>query len=257
MGAHTFEDTFMFNGNPVDAQTAYTYLCDSARDEYGSSAYNGTISTTHGFFHATPQLMTVAEAYKFVNDNLDNTQKRGPCGAIPLREEIPAVREPATRHKVTITLPAELSQDRDAIDKAVAKQLGVKPADLLDRWTGIARSHADTRVETTATTGPTETRFFLIVDGWCGFEWDKGYSSQAEARAAIRDLAPKKLNHGHPVSVEVVSMTRRATGEALVTATITPKKITTTYDVTVSKIIKPAKTTNKQSGWMFFGRAAS
>ena len=57
-----------------DARTAYNELVEEARDEYGNNAYNGTITTTSGFFMA--QKPKDDDEYDKL---LDSTEKWGDC----------------------------------------------------------------------------------------------------------------------------------------------------------------------------------
>ena len=52
MGAHSFRN-FASKAHTT-AEEAYTALCEQAEDYNGLSDYNGTISTTNGFFMCSP-----------------------------------------------------------------------------------------------------------------------------------------------------------------------------------------------------------
>jgi len=83
MGACNFEDI----GRGKSMKETYSRLCEEARDEYGHDSYNGTISTTNGFRDVTDEYKRSGKSLeRFMDDNLDRSQKWGPCLGICLEE---------------------------------------------------------------------------------------------------------------------------------------------------------------------------
>tara|TARA_Y100001973_G_C5104288_1_gene284301 strand:+ start:335 stop:676 length:342 start_codon:yes stop_codon:yes gene_type:complete len=73
MGA--FEQTEYAIGRFKNAEEAYEYLIEEAQWEHGHSGYNGTISTSDGFFirKEHPRYGT-KKFWKFVDDTMDGTK---------------------------------------------------------------------------------------------------------------------------------------------------------------------------------------
>tara|TARA_R100001082_G_scaffold21955_1_gene10557 strand:- start:430 stop:771 length:342 start_codon:yes stop_codon:yes gene_type:complete len=73
MGA--FESQDIAVGRFKDAQQAYDELVKEAQHEYGHSGYNGTISTSNGFFIRKKHPRFGTKAFdKFVSDTIDGTK---------------------------------------------------------------------------------------------------------------------------------------------------------------------------------------
>jgi len=238
----------------LSAEDAYSELWDEARAEYGHDAYNGSISTTTGVVVVKSSPLSMADARALADTRFDNLTKWGPCEAIPLAVE--------TRER-WVSLPGYISVNfvsaadltQDEMRAQIAKAAGV-PADEVARWSAEA-TPVKTIVKTVAPKGPTETRYFVTVGGSSDFGWDFGYPSQAEARAAL-DVALRHASTSHPaVTGEVVAMTRRASGEPLVTGTAT----TARYQQSVSVSLRRCETrgtldVTRRGGWLFYGFAA-
>ena len=73
MGAHSFEDSASKKSYKTSKE-AYKALCENAEWRYGDSPYNGTISTTCGFFMCSPP-----KDRKEYNDILDKCDKWEEC----------------------------------------------------------------------------------------------------------------------------------------------------------------------------------
>lgn len=112
------------------------------------------------------------------------------------------------------------------------------------------------QINTRACVGPTETRFFVLMDGVAArFDWASGHPTQAAARGAL--TAALTEARGTSVTGEVVAMTRRASGEPLVAGERKVAAVDVTVDVTVAKLIGAATVDRSQrSGWVFYGWAA-
>lgn len=65
-----------------DARAAYNDLLATARSEFGSDPYNGTISTSEGFRIANNRVMTETEAMNYADGRLDHLSKWDACEAV-------------------------------------------------------------------------------------------------------------------------------------------------------------------------------
>jgi len=85
MGAHPFTDYIA----KLDVEAAYRGAVDMAISEYGRDSYNGTISTTDGYFVLDAPPATLAEASETFLDQLDDPriERRGDCAAWAIRDE--------------------------------------------------------------------------------------------------------------------------------------------------------------------------
>lgn len=259
MGSHNFTDvTYTTAG----LEEAYRALCDERAYEEGHGGYSGTIATTYGA-RAVPGVKptTVEEAMTISTDRLDNLQKWDVCEAIPLVAETRAEYQPTGVQEVTVTVPGVVYNDQEALKKAIAKQAKVKPADIASftvARTDSVRISAVPQVKAAATTGATETRYFILTGNDTRMpDWADGHSSQAAARQALASTLRNEWSSIPDVQAEIISMTRRASGEPLVQATVTAKTVTATFRVRTHKLVKPATRGTERAGWFFFGWAAS
>jgi hypothetical protein len=68
---------------------AYSNAVADAVHEYGTDAYNGTISTTNGVRDMTSEFKRSGKLLnQFINDNIENFSKWGACGGICVEEPI-------------------------------------------------------------------------------------------------------------------------------------------------------------------------
>lgn len=118
------------------------------------------------------------------------------------------------------------------------------------------------KVSTRATKGATETRYFILQKPRPGFfnqkqslpDWSAGYSTQAKARAAL----PRTLERSATADFEIVSMTRRSGGEALVEHSLDAlagKTAKVEITAQVSRVVEPERVLDEQ-GWLLYGWAA-
>jgi len=255
MGSSNFSEMFNFTDRTgaISAEEAYRQLCAERSHEYGYSSYNGTISTTSGVQvrHSSP--VTLQEAMRIESERLDSMSKWEECEAVALVEETEAEYGPVKRHRLVVECTLQEARDEDALRKIAARQLLTKTDRIGQVWCQILKN-VSVKVDATATKGATQTRYFVLVNGIANFKWDNGYASQAEARANLEQHVPL----GDPdVSLEIVSMTRRVGGEALVTATATPRKVQIRLNVDERDVVKKAMVGTKHAGWYFYGWAAS
>jgi hypothetical protein len=267
MGSHSFQ-TVRYTTD--SAQVTYRAVCEDAAYERGHDGYSGTIATTHGVrvVGATP--MTRAEAQVIIDQRIDQLSKWDVCEAISLVAETPTEYEPMGTRQVTITVPGAVYNDETLLRKALAKELStievkIKPENIdrhrLASSEGIPRRFlldATPKVTAVAPKEKTETRFFIITASDQRMpRWEDGHATQAEARAALPTLLRRDWGSIPTVECEIISMTRRVTGEPLVKATVEAKTVTATFDVDLHKVSKKATRGTTHAGWVFYGWAAS
>lgn len=272
MGAHDFSAVYY---GPLSLRDAYDKLCDDARHEYGSSGYNGTISTTSGAYLHDPNLapMTEDEAYRRVGDALDNYSKWEACGAFPLVAKEHC--KPDTTVTVTVRVPGPIigtydGPERAALAAAVAAKVKLAPGQYIKEFdynpgTGwvseqlraLPAPKVRTKVEATATDGKAETRYFLIREGGrpvdFARDWAHGHPSQAAARAAAVQVL-KNATDLASTNIRIEAHTLRASGEPVVTVTRTVVSTEVTVLVTLAH---RAPHGTPRAGWLYFGWAAS
>ena len=83
MGACSFQTTSY--GKSIS--DAYSNAVADAVSEYGTDAYNGTISTTNGVRDMTSEFKRSGKSLnEFINDKIDDFRKWGACGGICIQE---------------------------------------------------------------------------------------------------------------------------------------------------------------------------
>ena len=243
MGAAEFAEVH-WNPNP---QVAFDTLVDNARFEFGHDPYSGTIAAVDGWKKAQSNPVTLSEAEKIMDAELNRGEKArvrkwGPALAVPLVQQ-----GQEQYHTETITLSGDdCDTFFDNPSSIIPRKITVPEGHT---FTGIA-SHetvdSKARVTTAATEGKRETRYFVTGRD---SHWEDGHKTQAQARAAAAE-ALSSTKHGN-ASVEVYAVTRRADGSALATAT---RRITS-VTVRVTYVTRPKPNSNKIAGWFFFGLA--
>lgn len=260
MGSHTFSNVVY---TTATAQQTYRTLCDEAAYARGHDGYNGTIGTTDGVRVLSVAPMTLAQAQALSTTRIDALSKWDACEAIPLVAETPAEYESLGTQQVTVTVSGAVYNDPAALRTAITKALKVKAEAVdtvqvsLDRATRVPVLSAAAKVTATAAKAKTETRFFIITsDDQRMPSWEHGHPTQSAARAALDTVLRTSMRTRAPVECEVISMTRRVTGEPLIAATVEAKTVTATFDVSLRRVTKKATTGTVHAGWMFFGWAA-
>lgn len=261
MGSGNFERTYY---GSLSAEAAYRDLCDDARAEYGHSTTNGTIATTEGVIVVDSPPLTLAQARAVANPRLDHLQKWEPCEALPLVKETAAQWAPLPPQDVTLTLSGADYNDYEKVRRALAKALKVTPEQVerfrvLDPNTYCPRMTVEARVQAEAPGEKTETRYFVMTDRIQTVPpWESGHPSQAAARAALDKVLRYDGHYGvPPVEVEIIGVTRRASGAPLVKATVSARKITATFTVSLGRLVSEATAGTKHAGWYFYGWVAS
>ena len=255
MGSHSFEDTYY---GDLSAGDAYRHLVEDALYESGRDPYNGTISTTSGVAVVPTVPLTVEAASALAETRIDKLSKWENCEAIPLVAETPPEYGPAVTKEVTITVSGTVFNDRTLLHAEVARALKVKPADITDGFY-ILEYSAEKKVDAVAPKEKTVTKYFVLTAGEDKLPaWDKGFATQAEARAAVGSVLRYNSYRGlQATDAEVIGITRRESGAGLVTATVSAKKVTATVKATVRPVTKKATAGTVRAGWYFYGWAAS
>lgn len=297
MGAHDFS-TIIYGIDNL--REAYAAACDQAIHEHGHDSYNGTISTTHGVTRSPLASTPMREDqidWQAVSERRDHLSKWENCEALPIKQVKPArhrsigsveveARVPSDVFTEGITYEARQEMLEQAFVREARKALKegrtltsprrywgsheeVTSRDVTDLkalavggLTVVAEERAQ-RVTTRATPGNVVTRYFILHEGLYGRmpSWESGYATQAEARAHL----PKTLNDRTQMTqmrmdCEIISMSRRSSGEALVTHQVavntTSKTVPARISGQLSERIEEAQETGV-NGWLFYGLAAS
>lgn len=238
MGSHGFTTHVSFKelGGKHDVQTAYRHAVDQALVEYGNEPYNGTISTTNGVTIHDRHIRSLNEAYDFgCGDALDRYQKWESCGAIAVGE-VPTGKARTITRTITLTDPENtygLPMDR-------LKEL-LKPS-LKDGEVVITAKVEDEVFKWKKTVTRAKGRGHRVfMVGMREFETEKlavdYVLGQKEGFVqGVTTITEKYVRDGNPTTVEVKPASRKF-------------KI-------VAEVAK-AKGAPVQTGWMFFGWAAS
>lgn len=267
MGSHSFD---VYVATTKSAEEAYEGAVKDALHEHGHDGYNGTISTTSGFQIMSQRPLPMREAYELVERTIENFHKWEACGAIPVIEDKAATDVREVKVDVTITGAKTEHDARGEIQAAAMDKAKVRKGESVIDW-GIDSGFGDTKApertfKTTvaATAGPTQTRYFIVRRGNAMHssvpapKWEDGAPSQARARANLETLLKNpqanRFTWGDPIEqFDIISMTRRANGQALVEGQ--RELVKTVYHCTVKLGRLPVGTT--QTGWLFYGFAAS
>ena len=270
MGSTTFHLTAPAT---LTAREAYNSLTEQALHEFGHDGYNGTISTTDGFTIPTDQVLSSEEAHKLADERIGNLNKWDDCEALRIGDapllstrtltrnlSVPSGSDAEATAADSVTLrPGELVAAVTLIGlpvKSASKELAV----IGRTSSNISRKVVKTRSVTIAAgKEKTETRFFIISPNNSRMPaWSAGHPTQAAARAALTLALPKEYEEnswGGGVDngqYEIISMTRRVDGSALVTADVTHTATKARYDIVIEK----RGDIGEQTSWLFYGWAA-
>lgn len=260
MGACLFQEPYY---GPADAATAYRSLVDEWLFECGHDPYNGTISTTDGVSVVSDKPMSLAEAKKYITGRLDGLSK-GACEAVALQQPQEWVSDDEP-HRVSLSVPFDTYMSKQAMQVAMGKALDVAPERVEDWHDPGFGNNPDTfkvnsTVKAVAPKAQRETRYFVLRNRFECPRWERGYPTQAAARAAAQKVSngsclPERGSRS--VTVEIVSMTRRSGGVPLVEVTYTPKSVDVTLEVTLRTKTGPVPDPTVRRGWLFYGMAAT
>lgn len=291
MGAQDFEVTIYTQGS---LQDAYQLAVEEALYEQGHDPYNGTISTTQGaVLSPLSDGIPVPENdldLAAIEQRFDHISKWGSCEAIPILQTTPDKTEGLGQVTIETTIPsATLLPEcpametrkavHDAYTKAVRRAIRTDgaitidgnmlkdaktvptPGATSDYTTAVAGFSMIQRpkITTKATTGKPETRYFIITEDQNVMpKWQDGYPSQAAARAALPTQTPGRHRYSPVAHYSIISMTRRNSGEPLVTHTLdmaAGKTTKVSIRGHVGRILQRGEVTDER-GWYFYGLAA-
>ena len=277
-------------------QEAYKEAREDAICMDGHSGDNGTISTTSGVVASPLSSTPVREDqidHEAISARLRHLKKRGYCEALPVKEVQPAQHRQVGVVEVEARMPSALFENNTdygerheeaqrvflrEVRKALkagealhllhatkgwtANTVTADEVDLsaLDAWQVVLNPEPRKyRTSTQATSGRVETRYFILKEGAREMpRWEAGYASQADARAHL----PKKPSDSRfpRERYEVISMSRRVSGEALVTHEVFLGERGKTVPVRLKgRLLECTQkaTVTGRKGWLFYGWAAS
>lgn len=254
MGAESFCVVTRKTSAGDTVQSLFLAAIQKARHLEGHGGYTGTIAEKDSFISCSDTPLAsedeaIALASKLLNDADSRVyDKWGPAGAIPFSDT-------PTSRTVKIKVRVERGQSPYLAAPALAReQVKLREGEVITR----VHLNQDTLSkkylhDVAASKGRAVTRYALLVNGHLRDQ--ELYASQAEARAAAKAMvtARPSLFHSDELAVEVIGVTRRDTGEALVTAT--RKLAYTEADVTVE--IGKRQKSSPVAGWVFCGYASS
>lgn len=247
MGSVDFQEVYW---GQESAGVVFDRLRDQATYQYGADGYNGTISTTNlGRVDSTPVRLDAAR--RRANDQLEAMEK-GVCRAVALLKVVPAVRELVRTETVTVTVKGALPEGDDLA--ALVRPLVKAGRGQLVEAEVVYPTAVEYAVKAAASKGATETRYFVLDGSGRMPAWERGWESQAAARAAVVEGRVFGQFVGE-CDVEVVAVTRRASGAALVTAERRVKSTTATVTVKVLRETAAEQVLPGSAGWLFYGSA--
>ena len=183
--------------------------------------------------------------------------KWGPAGAIPVAipregEENGPTQE---RKTVTVTVTNPQGSVMEAV-LAAAKAKARLTTNQKIRSAQVRSAEVKTKAVAVAPKAKNVTRF--IVSDTEHSTWETGFDTQAEARAhAVATAATPagmRLYDLQPKTFHITSVTRRETGEALVSVEQKVTKVTAEVEIWISTT---PPVPNRVDGWLFFGYASS
>jgi hypothetical protein len=249
--------TFANEVHTPHVEKAFFQAKDENSWDRGHGGYTGTIAEKDGYVVITRTPMSPAAAAQLAEQLFEQEDSRiddkwGPAGAIPLTLETNGGR----KIEVTTTVSGNVSFDQLHVLARKAAEAKLKPTEQIVDVR--PKQECSYRVTQEATKGKTVTRYVIVGDRRAA-SWEKGYPTQAEARAAAVARAKAMGDHQNLFDqgeslLEVVAVTRRENGDPLVRIKREVVKTTITATVTV----EPKPTGNvKIDGWYFFGWASS
>lgn len=269
MGADTFLETYE---NEADLQKAFSYAVQASGWENGHGGYSGSLAEKGDVVLISNAPRSKEDAYTLAQELIDARDPRiddkwGPAGAIGYGTiEYGPKTTRTVRVTVTVTGPHDL--ESEAVRKAVLATVKVKTDEKVTSITGhglsgriagkdLPEPKRTYKVKATAPKAKTVTKYIVIGSKGHG-AWETGFSTQAEARAwAVKAIEnPRGWDASRDAEYEIVTVTRRETGEPLVKVTRELVKTVHTVDVEITHA-KTLTKAPKNEHWLFFGWASS
>lgn len=253
MGSTTFSEYV----EGTNARMAFDEGVLRAATEHGHGGYTGSMAEkgSDGFnvLHAVP--VSLAAARAMADDFLEKEDERvnskwGPAGAIAVG--------PSESRSTDLVIQAPFLIDYSTVERwrpLVDAKAKLKAGEEITgcRVAEIDLDGVKFKISHRATEGKAVTRYIFG-----GQRWEHGLPSQAAARAAAAE-ALANLQRGFfgggitNATLEVTAVTRREDGSALVVA---ERVITQTKARITVEISTVPKSTDKVTGWLFFGWAS-
>jgi hypothetical protein len=266
-------DSFINHGPGTDPKDIFYDLVSQVAHEHGHGGYTGTIAEKDNFIIVPNQpVRLLDEALLWADKQLGDYEsdafwqdKWGPAAAIPIYiPTLTGAKDPLVRRTVEVKVTVPVDASWEAVEKAAWEQgeLRLRAGErvLQVSATDSAVTYSKPKVKARAPSGKAVTRY--VVSHSEHSLWEKGFDSQAEARAhavacaestAKRILTDKYARVSGAISFNVDSVTRREDGSPLVEVICTVETKTIPRQVTVVKGDVASLTAN---GWLFFGYAS-
>ena len=237
MGAHSFTAV----SKETDPKAAYAALVAEARSEYGSDAYNGTISTTRGFRVVSSTPLSESAAAALIESRIEDLEKWDVCEAVAVGKA-----KKVKKRTVTVTLrPTDAAANGMRLSGAdVASHLGI-PVERLEGFTVVTSTPKYRYVA--GKPGPSRRVWTTSMGG--------EFATRTEAAAFARQKLEERAWHDAGVyvsgdeTIEVFQRTVRSP-EASMQRKLVSWKLKLTVEIASSdeKVF---------DHWLFYGWAAS
>lgn len=227
----------------ADMTRAYEQAVRDAVGEYGSDAYNGTISTTSGAYAATRATMTEQGAAIYAAAHIDDAEKWGAALAVPVA---PASGFTLTKHKFSVALDdgdGGWSPEYALLEKARRQALAA-------HGTKVHTVEVKHKVRTKVVTTPAAGKPVLK---WQAGSWHL-FDTKAQATAYAKQ-ALKNRSGGSSVNVTQVRVWPESTfADKTAGVRVSVETVQAVAEVTVT--VAEPKAGLEVKGWLFFGLAA-
>lgn len=206
---------------------------------------------THDLRCLTDQTLTKVEAERraYAAYEADNWGETGYYAPVYSHQDVTERRETLVVTVAAESLDPDGRLSEDDMAAAVAKVRVAKGEFIQRSWASTCKVVAR-KIGTVVPKEKTVTRYYAVVGTTVDFS-GKGHASQAEARKAAEEGA-KTDRFGYDVKVKeinVIGVTKRESGAALLTVTNAPTKVEVEVTVEIAAV-KPGAT---QSGWYVLG----
>lgn len=238
MGAHNFTDHVPGVRSVLEA---YRHATQEARSEYGSDAYNGTISTTGGYSQVETLPMTISGANIYAQHNVERAQKWEAALAVPTASD-----ESFTFRTVSFTVTPTSDRSLTAHDVREAGE-----TEAYKRYgTAIHKVEVEPDIRTKVVVSTTAGRPTLKYAIPRGNGWHT-YDTKAEAVAAAKEHLDRQSAWESKVEIRAMKVYEGPT-----TVAVTVERVTTKATGKVTVTLATPRAGAAINGWTFFGWAA-
>lgn len=257
---HVFMSSTVFQGE--SPEQAYAWLKGMADYDDDWDEHSGGVIQDSEFVEPilSDAKAAIANAIGALKSRVDSY---GPALAVPLIKVEPVRYERARRETITLDFTArELNQDDHFMiltslgKKKVAEAFGVG-VDEIEQVRHAASPNVKPRMtlryKAETVPGKAETRYFVVRQGSNTMPaWENGFATQALARASVNGAQTLDAYVSRVSDLEIVGITRREDGRALVNSSVHIASATLTLDVTLRRKVSERKVTNER-GWLIVG----